>query len=579
LSLSIRLRRSLVAAASAACALASHGQATAPQPVLPPLTPPPGSVPQPAELQRRALPERSTEGQVPAPPVPRELGKPGEELTIDVSAYSVDEGAPAALRTALPGLTQRFTGPGRSYEDLVNAASAVTRFLQRELGYYLGYAYLPEQIPVNGVIRIAVLEGRLDEVILNWPDKMPVERAVVEAYLARLVPGEILRVRDVERIVFLVNDLRGLNARFEVKAGRTPGTASLIVTAQPEQRLTTRVEVDSLGSRYSGVWRANAQAMVASPAGRGDGLVVNVLSTFTRGLQFVLGGYTLPVGSDGLKVGISGSYVKYKLDEDLLDVSLSGDATTVTAYGLYPIVRSRNLNLFGLGSVDLKHFDDKLFGTSQKKKTTDLTLSLSGDARDDLLTGGVNTFELIALHGKLDSDQQGGANAIPSSFTLTRLYGSRLQNLVNNRLLLLASFRGQYAFDNLDSTEQFQLGGPDRVRAFAPGEGTGDTGLVASMELRYLPPEEWFGRISRELVFSGFFDVGTIKFRHKPTDLDLQQESFTNRSTLTGIGIGAVWDRPRDFSARLSLAWPLSGEAVNDVKKSPRIYFLANKTF
>ena len=150
---------------------------------------------------------------------------------------------------------------------------------------------------------------------------------------------------------------------------------------------------------------------------------------------------------------------------------------------------------------------------------------------------------------------------------------------MNNRLLLLASFRGQYAFDNLDSTEQFQLGGPDRVRAFAPGEGTGDTGLVASLELRYLPPEEWFGRISRELVFSGFFDVGTIQFRHKPTDLDLQQETFSNRSTLTGIGIGAVWDRPRDFSARLSLAWPISGEAVNDVKKSPRIYFLANKTF
>ena len=578
MSLSLWLRRGLVAAALGVCALASQGQTPAPPPVLPPLAPPPGAVPQPAELQKRALPERSTDGQVPTPPVPRELGKPGEELTLDVTAYSVDESAPAPLRAALPELTQHFTGPGRSYEDLVNAASAVTRYLQRELGYYLGYAYLPEQVPVNGVIRIAVLEGRLDEVILNWPDKMPVDRAVVEAYLARLKPGEILRVRDVERIVFLVNDLRGLNARFEVKAGRTPGTASLVVTAQAEERVTSRVEVDSMGSRYSGVYRGNVQATVASPAGHGDGLVVNLLSSFTGGLQFVLAGYTLPVGSDGLKVGVSGSYTKYKLDEDLLDVSLSGDAQTVTLYSLYPVIRSRNLNLFGLVSLDNKHFDDKLFGTSQKKSSNDLILSMSGDARDDLLTGGVNTFELIALHGKLDYARRNASNN-PPSFTLTRLYGSRLQNLVNNRLLLLASFRGQYAFDNLDSTEQFQLGGPDRVRAFAPGEGTGDTGLVASLELRYLPPDEWFGRISRELVFSSFFDVGTIQFRHKPTDLDLQQETFKNRSTLTGIGIGAVWDRAHDFSARLSLAWPISGEAVNDVKKSPRIYFLANKTF
>ena len=98
--------------------------------------------------------ERSTDGQVPAPPVPRELGKPGEELTLDVTAYSVDENAPrAAAQPPCLSSTQRFTGPGRSYEDLVNAASAVTRYLQRELGYYLGYAYLPEQVPVNGVIR------------------------------------------------------------------------------------------------------------------------------------------------------------------------------------------------------------------------------------------------------------------------------------------------------------------------------------------------------------------------------------------------------------------------------------------
>jgi len=138
---------------------------------------------------------------------------------------SVTVKIPAQLRAALPTLTAPFVGKQRSYEDLVNAAGAVTRYLQREMGFYLGYAYLPEQTPANGVIRIAVLEGRLDEVVLNWPDKMPIERGVVEADLARLKPGEILRVRDVERIVFLVNDLRGITARFEVKSGRTPSVA------------------------------------------------------------------------------------------------------------------------------------------------------------------------------------------------------------------------------------------------------------------------------------------------------------------------------------------------------------------
>jgi hypothetical protein len=207
----------------------------------------------------------------------------------------------------------------------------VTRFLQRELGYYLGYAYLPEQVPVNGVVRIAVLEGRLDEVILLWPDKMPVERAVVEAYLARLVPARSCACANVERIVFLVNDLRGLNARFEVKAGRTPGTRP---SSSPPSRRATEHPRRGRFLRLALLGRLASQRPgdAREPAGRGDGLVVNVLSSFTGGIQFVLGGYTLPVGSDGLKVGVSGSYVRYKLDEDLLDgVNLSGDATTVTA--------------------------------------------------------------------------------------------------------------------------------------------------------------------------------------------------------------------------------------------------------
>jgi len=446
-------------------------------------------------------------------------------------------------------------------------------------GGYLGYAYLPEQAPRGGVVRIAVLEGRLDEVILNWPQKMPVQRSVVEAYLARLKPGEILHVRDVERVVFLVNDLRGLTARFEVKAGRRPGTASLVVTVQPEARYTGRVEVDSAGSRYSGVWRGSLYGTVSSPFGRGDGLILNALSSFTQGLQFVIGGYTLPVGADGLKVGVSGSYVHYKLDKDLLaGTDLSGDATTATAYALYPVVRSRNLNLFALVSGDYKRFDDRLFGASQKKTTTDLQLSISGDARDDLLTGGVNTYELVALHGRLKLPP-GTLNDNPPNYSLVRANASRLQNLVNNRLLLLVALKSQYALQNLDSTEQFQLGGPDRVRAFGPGEGTGDTGLVASVELRLLPPESWLGRVSREIVFSAFVDAGTIRFRHDDAKARAAQPEFRNSSTLTGVGLGVVWDRPNDFALRLSLAWPTSGEAVSDTRKSPRAYLVANKSF
>ena len=544
---------------------------------------PAGKIPNP-DLLRPLLPATKPDAasQLPdAPKVPRELGKPSNEITLDVSAYAVDADAPEALRNALPALTAAFTGKGRGYEDLVNAAAAVTRFLQRELGYYLGYAYLPEQTPADGVIRIAVLEGRLDEVILNWPDNLPVQREVVEAFLARLKPGEILHVRDVERIVFLVNDLRGLTARFEVKAGRTPGTASLVVTPQPEERVVSRVELDTLGSRYSGILRVSALSTISSPTGHGDGLVLNALASATGGLAFALAGYTLPLGADGLKVGTSVSYVKFQLDKKLLPLDLHGDATTLTLYGLYPVVRSRNLNLFGLVSVDAKNFDDQQGpGLKQKKTIDDLQLSVSGDARDDLLSGGVNTYELSLVHGQLKVPAGNAANDNPANYTLVRLNGSRLQNLVSNRLLLYAAFKGQFAQNNLDSSEQFQLGGPDHVRAYAPGEGTGDQGEVLSLELRFLPPEDWLGRIARELVFSAFYDIGSIRLRHDPGSQQISNPAFANPASLSGAGFGAVWDRARNFAFRLYLAWPLTGTATSDpAVKKPRAYFTATKAF
>lgn len=552
----------------------------------PPVEPAPGVIPSAQQLQQgrdAALSPLENAAEVPTPaPVPRELGKPADDITLDVSAYEVD-GLNDVPRAVLAQLTAPYTGKGRSYEDMVDAAAAVSRYMQRELGYYLGHAYLPEQSPKDdGVIRIAVMEGRLDQVLLQWPDKMLVQREVIERYLTRLKPGEILRVRDVERVVFMVNDLQGIRARFEVKAGRYPGTASLVVSPQVESRFSGKAELDTAGSRYSGTGRLNVVGTIASPLGRGDGLVLNAMSTFTGGMAFGLISYVLPVGSDGLKLGVSASKVRYELDKDAFPVGLNGDATAANVFGLYPLVRSRNLNLFVLGSVEHKEFEDRReIGLNTRKRSDDVQLGIVGDFRDNMLSGGVNTYELSALHGRL-TYQQGFVPAdTPPEYQKVVAGYSRLQNLVSNRLLLYVRYKGQRAFQNLDTTERFSLGGPSGVRAFAPGEGTGDEGDLFTAELRFLPLDSWFGRASREMVLSAFYDVGHATFRHDPSLPSLNAlPGSPNSATFSGAGIGAIWDRPQSFGLRLNLAWPLTGEGTSDPsKKMPRAFAVMTKYF
>ncbi len=527
----------------------------------------PPVVPTPAELARPPAPSRDTEAPPPRPAPARELGKPEDELKIDVQAYVVADDAPAALREALPRLTAAFVGKGRGFEDLVNAANEVTRFLQRDLGYYLGYAYIPEQVFDGKSVRIAVLEGRLDRVVLNWREGLPVRREVVEAYLQRLHPGDVLTVQAVERTVFLINDLRGIVTRAEVKAGSTPGTAILEFTPRAEARYSGSVDADLNGSKVIGTERLGAQVIISSPFGRGDGLSGSVLTSSTGGLAFALLGYTSPIGADGFKAGASLSAVRYQLDTKAFPLDLHGTGTTVNVFGLYPWVRSRNLNLFVLGAADAKRYVDKIASLATRKGVDDVNVGISGDFRDSLLTGSVNTFELTLAQGRLNypaGTPSGSDDA--ASFRKANLSVSRLQNLLSGRLLAYLSLRGQWALTNLDSTEQFRAGGPAGVRAFAPGEGTGDSGAVASLELRWLPPSSLLGRWANELVLAAFYDAAFIQLRHDP-NLVPRDPGYVNRSHLGGAGLSLVWAHANRYALRMSLATPTEGSADGQARK------------
>ncbi len=511
----------------------------------------------------------------PSSVLPRELGKPEDDMQVDVRLYQVD-GLPGVSPEALAALTAPFTGKARSYEDLVNAVAAVTRYMQRDLGYYVGFAYLPEQVPQDGVVHIAVLEGRLDQIQLKWTEGLPVSREVVEAHLAQLKSGDVLRVGDVERMVFLLNDLQGLRSRFEIEAGREPGTASLVVTPQAEARVTGRLELDSLGSRYTGIGRLGGQVTLASPTGRGDVVSLNALSSLTGGLAYGGVTYVSPVGASGLKLGAALSKVVYQLDKDQFTADLDGDAVAAGAFGLYPLVRSRNLNLFTQLSYEHKRFDDRMDGASERKSSKDWQLGLLGDFRDSLLTGGLNTYEINWLQGRIRYDGT-AQTGVGTEFGKLGLGYSRLQNVVSGRVQLYARYKAQLAYANLDYTERFTVGGPSGVRAFAPGEGSGDTGHALTAELRFLPPESWFGAVSRELAFSTFYDWGHVKFCHDAVNQPLGE---ANNAILSGYGVGATWDRAGDFVLRVNVAWRAAGRVHADsLSHAPRANAVLSKSF
>src|SRR5690606_18675961 len=116
-----------------------------------------------------------------------------------------------------------------------------------------------------------------------------------------------------------------------------------------------------------------------------------------------------------------------------------------------------------------------------------ITLGMYGDIVDGLGGGGFNVYNLSLVGGQLDlsgnaEDRANDANSAQRHGSFQKLAWSlgRLQRLTGDTTLWLSA-RGQFAGDNLDSSEGFSLGGPTAVRAYPVLEGSGDEGWVATL--------------------------------------------------------------------------------------------------
>jgi len=147
----------------------------------------------------------------------------------------------------------------------------------------------------------------------------------------------------------------------------------------------------------------------------------------------------------------------------------------------------------------------------------------------------------------------------------------RLQSLGDSASLFLA-FSGQKAGKNLDSSEKFVLGGAQGVRAYPQGEAAGDSGYLASAELRYLLVWRALPGVLQPFVF---VDGGSVRINELPF------AAGNNRRHLAGGGIGLSWARANDFQVKLTLASRIGNQpsSASDSDRHVRGWVQAIKYF
>jgi hemolysin activation/secretion protein len=503
--------------------------------------------------------------QIPPTPIPQKAGpsvdfKPvaaptptaTDNVKIIVGSLKIT-GSQAYSEDALLAVSMFKPGSELSLSDLRTVATKIAAFYH-QTGYFLAQAYLPEQDIKNGVVTISVIEGRYGRINLNNQTKL--SNYMANGLLDGLNKGDLVASAPLESRLLLLSDIPGVTVKSTLVPGTELGTSDLIVDIAPGRQVTGSIDTDNAGNRYTGENRLGATIYLNNPSGRGD---VASLRALTSGpeLMYARASYQTQFGK--ATGGIAYSYMEYALAREFESLQANGTAKTASVYGSYPLIRSRNNNLYAGLNYDAKTFQDKVNSTGSviDKEVDVLLASLYGDHRDDF---GVTAYSLTGSTGKINlqtPNQRSFDEATAQSngrFNKLGFTASRLQ-YVTETISVYASINGQAASKNLDISEKIRLGGMYGVRAYPEGEAYGDEGYVLNMEARMLLPK-FSEQMPGQMQLIAFVDTGTVTTNKNPW------AAGPNRRTLSGAGVGLNWSATNNFIVKAYYARKLGNEAA-----------------
>ena len=446
-----------------------------------------------------------------------------------------------ATEDELQALVKGAIGKEQTLADLQQLAKQVTRYL-RDKGYFLARAYLPKQDVTEGVIEIAVLGGRVDggaTVRIAQPAR--IRPGILQGMLdSGVKPGRPLHSSQLERSLMLINDLPGVAAKGTLERGEVYGTTRVLLDVTEGPLLSGGISADNFGNRYTGAWRGTGFLSINDPFGIGDQLSLSM--TGAENLYQGRAVYSAQLHPRGLKGTVSFSSLYYKLGSNLAALDANGYADTIGASLSYPIIRSRTFSLWTSAGYEYRMLNDYTAATLTKDRDIHSgTVDVSSSSLDSFGGGGLTSIRLaftagdLALGNRTNAQNDGITAQTAGTYTKLGYSVARLQRLIDN-LTLFGSVSGQLALNkNLDSSEEFILGGPSGVRSYPTGEGSGDEGHAFTLELRYdTPLPQSYGTL--QLV--GFGDAGTVTLHHKLWPNAVAIATAKNSYWLGGAGIG-----------------------------------------
>lgn len=448
-----------------------------------------------------------------------------------------------------------YEGESQTLEQLREAADRITE-LYLNGGYINSRALLGDQVVDNGIVEIQVIEGRLQEIVVEGT--------------GRLNPGYVTsRIRRGAGVPLssasLENELRLLKTDplFEsVEASLQPGAeigqSKLTVRVSLNKPLTVNLFADNYSPASVGSERIGFRLGYQNLSGLGDRLILGYNRTTTGGdtsrYELI---YRIPLNAMDGSLTIQFLPDNNEISNiELQDLGIRGETQRYEFDYRQPIIRSPRQE-FAL-SLGFSHhrgqtfLGDVPFGFGAGPDDRGRTRSSAIRFGQEYLRRDARGIWGVRSQFNLGIDAFGAtlnAGSTPDSRFLSWLLSvQRLQRLGDTHLL---TFRGdlQLATTSLLPSRQYVIGGGQSVRGYRQNARSGDNGFLISIEDRITIQRDTKGQPT--LMVAPFLDLGQVWNSGNNPNI-LASENF-----LMGVGVGLLWEVAPGWNIRFDYGYPI----------------------
>lgn len=406
--------------------------------------------------------------------------------------------------------------------------------------------------------------------------------------------GGLLRKDRLDAYTYALNRQPGRRVDVAVAAANEEGGVQVDYLITENRPWTVFGQISNTGTENTDLWRERFGFVHNQLTNHDDVLRIDYATAGFDASQDLSASYEFPLMTNVLRARAFAGYNQFTAsDVGQSNATFTGSSWTLGGEVAWTFLQHRELFVDLVGGVRMDHVevDNELGRTQGSEDFIFPNLAV----RLERTTDASRTFAQVGAEITLGSADQTeidnlGRPQADNKWTMIHwdaeqsLYLEPLFNppggTADGKGMTLAhevavAFRGQYALGNrVVPKYEGVVGGLYTVRGYPESAAAGDTTFVASLEYRFHLPQvfsprdpkegtqfRWvpqgpYGRADWDLIFKGFFDIGSA--------INSDVKAFEENQTLSGAGVGIEFQFKRNLSIRAD--W---GFALNTINEDP----------